>query len=256
MSQTMILAAMCRISGTPLHPYGAVSHRPQSTSISSCSAPLPPVSRFWSCMEVIDDGNTSRIDYQGDWAVTNATGAGGGTVHSSRDPDGVISFTFVGSSVQIDAQKSPDGANFTVVLDGSTYGPYSLYAPTPTIVNVWSQTQLSPTATHTLSVQKAKQSSGPDSVLELNIDAFRSVPCFDVDALLTENLTESPPPPPARHHLPPPVPLAQHPRRAPGFRVPVRQACPTILHRFRPLFHHPQLRLHPFHPLRVVKALP
>lgn len=81
----------------------------------------------------------------------------------------------VGTSIEIDAKKSPTGANFSVVLDGSTYGPYSLYAPTASVGNVWSQSQLNPTATHTIALQKVQQSAGPDSVLELNVDAFRYV---------------------------------------------------------------------------------
>lgn len=91
----------------------------------------------------------------------------------------IVTLDVAGSSIEIDAVKAPTGANFTVVLDSSTtYGPYFLYSPTTTVDNVWSQSQLDPTATHTIVLQKVQASAPSDSTLAINVDAFRYVPWF------------------------------------------------------------------------------
>ncbi|CAG7849338.1 SubName: Full=Uncharacterized protein {ECO:0000313/EMBL:CCA78051.1} [Serendipita indica DSM 11827] len=105
-------------------------------------------------MEVVADGDTDKIKYSGRWSTVNTSGATDGTVHSSNDPSASISLLFLGTFIQIDALRSPDGGNFTVLLDGSLFGPYSLYSPNATVGNVWSQTSLSPSATHTVEMRK------------------------------------------------------------------------------------------------------
>ncbi|CCA78051.1 hypothetical protein PIIN_01727 [Serendipita indica DSM 11827] len=124
-------------------------------------------------MEVVADGDTDKIKYSGRWSTVNTSGATDGTVHSSNDPSASISLLFLGTFIQIDALRSPDGGNFTVLLDGSLFGPYSLYSPNATVGNVWSQTSLSPSATHTVEMRKVQATVGLDDTHSINIDSFR-----------------------------------------------------------------------------------
>jgi hypothetical protein len=77
-----------------------------------------------------------------------------------------------GSSIQLDALENSNGANFTITLDGSSYGPYSLYASTATIANVWSQANLN-SSEHTLIIKRVSPNNDQNSSRQINIDAFR-----------------------------------------------------------------------------------
>ncbi|PVG04469.1 hypothetical protein CPB86DRAFT_810276 [Serendipita vermifera] len=122
-------------------------------------------------MEVIDDDD-SRISYQGDWSVDHITGANGGTVHSSTGADSSLTLKFTGSSIRLDALENPNGANFTITLDGSQYGPYSLYAPNASVGNVWSQNNLNSNE-HTLVIKRISPNNDDNSSRQINVDAFR-----------------------------------------------------------------------------------
>ncbi|KAG9057271.1 hypothetical protein FS842_007809 [Serendipita sp. 407] len=132
-------------------------------------------------MEVVDDQDTSRLTYSGQWIASNASGADGGTIHSSSDSAAVVTLRFSGTSVQVDALRSPNGANFTVRLDNSLYGPYSLYGANATVSNVWSQDRLDPSVTHTIEIRKAQ---GASEALAINVDRFRiaSVPSSTISS--------------------------------------------------------------------------
>ncbi|KAG8784816.1 hypothetical protein FRC15_002544 [Serendipita sp. 397] len=132
-------------------------------------------------MEVVDDQDTSRLTYSGQWIASDASGADGGTIHSSSDSAAVVTLRFSGTSVQVDALRSPNGANFTVRLDNSLYGPYSLYGANATVSNVWSQDRLDPSVTHTIEIRKAQ---GASEALAINVDRFRiaSVPSSTISS--------------------------------------------------------------------------
>ncbi|KAG8869724.1 hypothetical protein FRC20_000968 [Serendipita sp. 405] len=132
-------------------------------------------------MEVVDDQDTSRLTYSGQWIASDASGADGGTIHSSSDSAAVVTLRFSGTSVQFDALRSPNGANFTVRLDNSLYGPYSLYGANATVSNVWSQDRLDPSVTHTIEIRKAQ---GASEALAINVDRFRiaSVPSSTISS--------------------------------------------------------------------------
>ncbi|KAG8831747.1 hypothetical protein FRC17_002630 [Serendipita sp. 399] len=137
-------------------------------------------------MEVVDDQDTSRLSYSGQWIASDVSGADGGTIHSSSDPSAVVTLRFSGTSVQIDALRSQNGANFTVRLDNSIYGPYSLYGVNATVSNVWSQDRLDASVTHTIELRKAQ---GSGEALAINVDRFRiaSVPSSTITSASTSS---------------------------------------------------------------------
>jgi hypothetical protein len=78
-----------------------------------------------------------------------------------------------GAYIELDALKSPNGANFTVLLDGSSYGPYPLYSTNTSVTSVWSTTGLNPTATHTIEIHRATSTADVNGATDINIDAFQ-----------------------------------------------------------------------------------
>lgn len=82
-----------------------------------------------------------------------------------------------GVAIELDALTSSNGSNFTVSLDGESYGPFSLYQNNSNgaIANVWGVTGLNPTVLHTFELHKFDNSDS-----QITIDAIRWVSCPNI----------------------------------------------------------------------------